>query len=260
MSDLKLALLQVRFTNKAFWRNPASAFFTFAFPLMFLVIFTTLFGTNEIDFQTESGPVQVNTSTFYVAAMAAFGVITACYTNLAINISFARDTGVLKRLRGSPLPGWVFMVGRVVHAMLVALILVVVCAAFGKAFYDATIPSGVDLARTFVALLVGGASFCALGLACTTIIPNADASPAIVNVTILPILFLSDVFIPVNDAPAWVDWVGKVFPVRHFSEAMQAAFIPQAVAWSWAEILVIAAWGVAGLLVASRFFSWEPRK
>jgi ABC-2 type transport system permease protein len=260
VSDLGLTLRQVNFTNKAFWRNPASAFFTFAFPLMFLVIFTTLFGNSTVDFPTEAGVVEVNTSTFYVAAMAAFGVITACYTNLAINISFARDLGILKRLRGSPLPGWVFLLGRVVHAVVIAAILVALCAAFGRIFYDATVPVGVDLFRTIVAILVGSATFCALGLACTTIIPNADASPAIVNATILPILFLSDVFIPVADAPAWVGFVGAVFPVRHFSEAMQSAFIPQAVAWSWVDILVIAAWGVGGLLVAARFFSWEPRK
>jgi ABC-2 type transport system permease protein len=261
MSDLGLTLRQVRFTNKAFWRNPASAFFTFAFPLMFLVIFTTLFGTSTVDYETESGAaVQVNTSTFYVAAMAAFGVISACYTNLAINISFARDLGVLKRLRGSPLPGRVFMLGRVIHAMGIAAILVVLCAAFGRIFYDATIPVGADLLRTIVAILVGGATFCALGLACTTIIPNADASPAIVNATILPVLFLSNIFIPVNDAPAWVGFIGKVFPVRHFSDAMQSAFIPQAVAWSWIDILVVAAWGVGGIVVATWFFSWEPRK
>jgi ABC-2 type transport system permease protein len=261
MSMLGLTVRQVRFTNKAFWRNPASAFFTFAFPLMFLVIFTTLFGNNTLDFHPAGGGVvEVNQSTFYVAAMAAFGVISACYTNIAINVSFARDGGILKRVRGAPLPGSVFLVGRVIHAMIVAFILVALCTAFGKVFYDASLPSGVELVRTIVALLVGGATFCALGLACTTIIPNADASPAIVNATILPLLFVSDVFIPVEDAPRWIQVVGEVFPVKHFSEALQAAFIPEAVAWTWTNVLVIAAWGVAGLLVAAKFFSWEPRR
>jgi ABC-2 type transport system permease protein len=260
VSDLGLVVRQVGFTNKAFWRNPASAFFTFAFPLMFLVIFTTLFGNNTIDIPTSTGVVEVQQSTFYVAAMAAFGVISACYTNLAISVSFARDLGILKRLRGSPLPGRAFMFGRVIHAVIIAAILVVLCAAFGRIFYEAAVPVGADLGRTILAILVGSATFCALGLACTTIIPNAEASPAIVNATILRILFLSDIFIPVADAPAWVGFIGTVFPVRHFSEAMQSAFIPEAVAWSWIDILVIAAWGVGGLIVATRFFSWEPRK
>jgi ABC-2 type transport system permease protein len=261
VSDLRLTLRQVRFTNTAFWRNPASAIFTFAFPLMFLVIFTALLGNGVVTYTPAGGgEVEVNQSTFYVAAMAAFGVITGCYTNIAISVAFSRDSGVLKRIRGTPLPGWVYLIGRVIHAMLVGLVLLVLCAAFGRLFYDASVPDGVEMARTAVVVVVAGASFCALGLACTAIIPNADASPAIVNATILPLLFVSDVFIPVENAPRWIQWVGEVFPVRHFSEALQSAFIPEAVSWTWTNVLVIAAWGVAGLLLAARFFSWEPRR
>ncbi len=261
MSEVALLARQVRFTNKSFWRNPASAFFTFAFPLIFLVIFTTLFGNSVIRYHTAAGSVlKVKQSTFYVAAMAAFGVISACYTNIAINMSFARDQGILKRVRGTPLPGRSYLLGRIIHAMLVAFILVVLCAAFGKAFYDASLPSGVGLVRTLVALTIAGASLCALGLACTTIVPNADAAPAIVNASILPVLFLSDIFISTTNAPTWVQWFGAIFPVKHFSEAMQSAFIPQAVAWNWTNILIIAAWGVGGLLVAVRWFRWEPRR
>jgi ABC-2 type transport system permease protein len=260
VSDLALAARQVRFTNAAFWRNPASAFFTFVFPLMFLVIFTTLLGNDIARYPTTSGVVEIRQSTFYVAGMAAFGVITACYTNIAMSVTFARDAGILKRLRGSPVPGSVYMIGRVVHATLIATILVVLCSAFGAAFYHAAVPGGADLARALAALVVGAASFCALGLACTTIVPNADAAPAIVNATILPILFVSDVFINTKDAPGWIRWLGDVFPVKHFAQALQAVFIPQAVPWSWIDVLVVAAWGVAGLVVATRFFSWEPRR
>ena len=260
MSTVGLTLRQVRFTNRAFWRNPASAFFTFAFPLIFLVIFTTLFGNSTVTFRTGGSVVRVSQSTFYVAAMAAFGVISACYTNIAINVAFQRDEGILKRVRGTPLPGAAYVVGRVIHAMLIGLILLVLCAGFGRAFYGSSLPTGVALLKTLLALLVGGASFCALGLACTTIIPNADAAPAVVNATILPILFLSDIFIPTTDAPSWVQWVGRIFPVKHFSVALQSAFIPQAVAWRWIDILVIALWGIGGVVVASLFFRWEPSK
>jgi len=261
MSDVRLALRQVRFTNKAFWRNPASAFFTFAFPLMFLVIFTTLLGNGVIRFHPAPGQVvEVRRSTFYVAAMAAFGVITACYTNIAVSVTFARDSGVLKRVRGTPLPGRLYLVGRILHAMVVAVILVLLCATFGRLFYDASVPTGLDLVRALVAMVVGGASFCALGLACTSVIPNAEAAPAIVNITILPLLFISDVFFPTEGAPAWILWIGRIFPIKHFAEALQSAFIPQAVAWQWSNIVVIAAWGLAGLVIAVRFFSWEPRR
>ena len=100
MRAARLTLSQVRYVNKAFWRNPSSAFFTFAFPLMFLVIFTALLG----HFTLHLGSLSVKSSTYYVAAMATFGVITACYMNMAISITFQRDAGVLKRMDGTPLP------------------------------------------------------------------------------------------------------------------------------------------------------------
>jgi ABC-2 type transport system permease protein len=257
VSGLAQALRQVRFTNKSFWRNPASAFFTFAFPLMFLVIFTTLFGNDEIPVV---GGVTVSVSTFYVAAISAFSVITACYTNIAIGVSFQRDAGILKRTRGTPLPPWAYLCGRVVHSTIIALILVAICAAFGVLFYDAEVPTRT-LPAFLVTLLVGAAAFSALGLAITALIPNADASPAIVNASILPILFLSDIFIPFENPPAWVDVVGKVFPVRHFSDAMQSAyFAPSGSGFRGVDLLVMGAWGIAGLVLAARFFSWEPRK
>jgi ABC-2 type transport system permease protein len=187
MSDLVLAFRQVRYTNKAFWRNPASAFFTFAFPLMFLVIFTSLFGGGTADVGTS----QFSVSTLYVPGIAAFSVITACYTNIAISVSFSRDTGILKRIHGTPLPGWAYVLARVLHASVIAVILVAIVAAFGSAFYDVDIPTGVSLMRFVVILVVGAASFSAMGLAITTVIPNADSSPAIVNASILPLLFLS---------------------------------------------------------------------
>ena len=260
MNDARLAMRQVRFTNTAFWRNPAAAFFTFVFPLMFLVIFTTLFGNTEVTLPGPDGqPITVSQSTFYVAAMAAFAVITACYTNLAISVCFQRDAGILKRVRGTPLPGPAYLSARVLHAMVVSVLLVAITAAFGGAFYGSALPSGVDLLVFALVVLVGAASFSALGLAVTALVPNADAAPPVVNVTILPILFLSDIFIPLGeDPPAWVDFVGNFFPVRHFSEAMQAGFI--GTEFEWSDVLVVALWGAAGLVLAARFFSWEPRK
>jgi len=255
VSGAGLTIRQVRYTNKAFWRNPASAFFTFAFPLMFLVIFTALLGNGQLSI----GGKEVQQSTYYVAAMAAFSVITACYTNIAIAVSFQRDAGVLKRTQGTPLPGWSYLSGRVIHAVLIAIILVVLCAAFGAAFYAASIRSGTTLARFVVVLLVGAASFAALGLAVTAAIPNADAAPALVNATILPLLFLSGIFIPLgDDAPTWMVWVARIFPVKHFADGMQSGFI--GLRFTWTDVLIVAAWGVAGLVLAARSFSWEPRR
>lgn len=254
MNALRLTVTQFRYVNKAFWRNPASAFFTFAFPLMFLVIFTALLGHYTVRLGTRT----VDTSTYYVASMACFAAITACFNNIAMTISFQRESGVLKRTNGTPLPAASFLGARVLHAMFVSVVLVVLTVAFGYALYHADIPTGTTLLRFAVTVLVGSAAFCALGLALTAIIPNADAAAPVVNAVILPLEFLSGIFIVFSDStPAWILWVARVFPVRHFALGMQAGLL--GTAFSWLDVLVVAAWGIGGMLIAIRFFSWEPR-
>jgi ABC-2 type transport system permease protein len=254
VSTVGMTASHVRYVNKAFWRNPASAFFTFAFPLMFLIIFTALLG----HFTIRLGTRTINSSNYYVCSMAAFAVITACYNNIAITMSFQRDSGVLKRTNGTPLPGAVFMAARIIHSLLISILLVALTAAFGKAFYHASIPTGMTLVRFLIMLIVGAAAFCALGLAVTAVIPNADASAAIVNATILPLLFLSGIFIAFGSGtPGWILWIARIFPVRHFALGLQAGFI--GTAFSWTDVLIVGGWGLAGLFLAVRFFSWEPR-
>jgi ABC-2 type transport system permease protein len=256
MSDLRLAVLQVWYTNKAFRRNPASAFFTLVFPLMFLVIFSVLFGNNPI---VVAKGVTVQVATFYVPAIAAFSVINACFTNIAMALSYARDAGVLKRTRGSPLPAWAFLFGRIVHSVLIALLLVAICCAFGAIFYHATLPTRT-LPAFVLTLVVGAAAFSALGMAMTAAIPNADAAPAVVNASILPLLFISNVFIPLQNPPAWLDFVSKAFPVRHFADALVGSFFTlSGSGLQGTDVLIVGAWGLAGLLISLRFFSWEPR-
>jgi len=257
VSGAALVVRQLRFTNKAFWRNPAAAFFTFAFPLLFLIIFTTLFGSADIVINGNT----VSVATFYIAGIAAFSVITACYTNIAMSLTFARDLGVLKRVKGTPLPGWAYLTARMLHAVAIGLLLVLICLVFGMLFYEARLPAS-SIPAFVVTLALGAACFAALGMAITTVVPNADAAPAIVNASILPLLFISDVFIPLQDPPAWLDVLGKVFPVRHFSEAMQHVFFPPAGAAGFqpASLAVLVAWGALGLLIAVRRFSWEPRR
>jgi ABC-2 type transport system permease protein len=256
MSDIKRALLQVWYTNKAFRRNPAAAFFTLVFPIMFLVIFSVIFGNNQMRL---AGGVTVNVATFYVPAIATFSVITACYTNIAMGLAFSRDAGVLKRTRGSPLPAWAFLFGRIVHSVLIALLLVAICAAFGAIFYHATLPTRT-LPAFLLTLVIGASAFCALGIAMTAAIPNADAAPAVVNASILPLLFISNVFIPLNNPPAWLDFISKVFPVRHFADALIGSFFAlNGSGLQGRDVLIVGVWGLAGLLISLRFFSWEPR-
>lgn len=257
MSTAALTLRQVRYENKSFWRNPISAFFTFAFPLILLVLFNLLFGNGKTAVLGHT----VSTSQFYVPALTAFSVIGASFTNLAMNVTFAREQGVLKRKRGTPLPPAAYLGAKMLHAIVIAFILAILTTGLGRAFYGVQIPT--HTVPAFVAsLIVGAVSFCALGLAVTAIIPNADAAPAVVNAIILPLLFISDIFVPLNNAPAWLRTVAKIFPIWHFSQAMLRAFSPFVTGggFSGTDLIVMAVWGLGGLVLATRFFRWEPTR
>jgi ABC-2 type transport system permease protein len=257
VSDAALAMRQVRFVNRSFWRNPASAFFTFAFPLMFLVIFTSVF-TGTVD---GPGGQPISTRNFYIPAIITFSIVTACYTNIAISVTFARDGGILKRIHGTPLPAWAYLVARIVHALFVTLVLVAICVAFGRLVYGTHVPVATFL-PFIVSCLLGAFCFSTLGLAVTGFVPNADAAPAVVNAIILPLLFLSDVFIPVPANATVINAIANLFPVKHLSQALLHSFFPPpgTSAWRPGDLLVLAGWGLAGLAVAVRTFSWEPRR
>ena len=252
-----MALRQVGYENRSFWRNPAAAFFTFFLPLIFLVLFNSIFGDSELTIDGRD----LDGSTFYVPGIVALAVVSATYTNMGMMVTISRDLGILKRVRGTPLPPWAYIFGRLAHAMLVSLLLVVIVVGVGAAAYGTDVPDNT-LPGFAVTLMLGAVTFCALGLALTAVIPNADAAPAITNATILPLLFVSNVFIPLQDPPAWLAFVGDVFPVKHFAAALQTAFHPDTTGagFEWGHLAVIAAWGVAGTAFAVRFFSWEPRR
>jgi ABC-2 type transport system permease protein len=224
---------------------------------MFLVIFNVVFGDQEIEVPGGS----IDTSTFYVPAILAMSIINACFTSIAQIIAFQRDRGVLKRLRGTPMPAVSYFAGRIIQTMAVTALLVVIVIAFGVVLYGVEL-QGEKLPAMIVAILVGAGAFCALGMAMTCFIPNADAAPAVVNAVILPLLFISDVFIPMENSPRWLTDLASVFPVSHLAESMHEAFNPltDGSGFDAKSLVVMAAWGVAGLVVAVRYFSWEPRK
>jgi ABC-2 type transport system permease protein len=256
MSAAVQALRQVAYENRAFWRNPAAAFFTVILPLTFLVLFNAIFAGESVDIA--GGAVDI--SVFYVPGIAALCVISACYTNIGMMVTIARDLGVLKRVRGTPLTPWAYIFGRVVHAMFIGALLVAIVIVAGAVLYGVDVPD--TLPALFITVLIGGAAFCALGLALTAAIPNSDAAPAITNGTILPLLFISDVFIPLQDPPDWLDTLGNIFPVKPFAHAIQASFNPHHTgsALEWDNLAVVGAWGILGLVLALRYFSWEPRR
>jgi ABC-2 type transport system permease protein len=254
VSGVALTLHQFRFDQKTFWRNPASVFFTVLLPVMFLLIFATIFGDETIE---ELG---VKTTTYYVPAIITLGVVSASCQSLAISLTVDRENGILKRTRGTPLPSWVFIAGRIGNAIVISVLSLAVLSVIGLIVYDVDIP-WERLPAVLVALVVGAASFCCLGIALTAAIPSEDAAAPITNVALLPLYFLSGVFIPESEIPDGVLQLADLFPIRHFFEAFFTAWNPltTGAGFEWGDLAVVAAWGLAGLLIAIRTFRWEPR-
>ena len=254
MSGIALTLHQFRYDQKTFWRNPASVFFTVMFPVIFLFIFELLFGNDLIR------SLGVKTSTYYVPAIITLAVFSATFQNLAMSLTIDREMGILKRTRGTPLPGWVFIAGRIGNSVVVAMIMLALVAAIGRLVYSVEIP-WERLPAVLVTLAVGAGSFCCLGIALTAAIPSQAAAAPIANAVSLPLYFLSGVFVPESEIPDGVLHFADLFPVRHFFEAFFTAWSPltQGGGFEWGDLAVVAMWGIAGLVLAMRTFRWEPR-
>jgi ABC-2 type transport system permease protein len=255
MNAVALVLHQFRYDQKTFWRDPASVFFAVLLPIIFLLIFATIFGDDPID---ELGGVR--TTTYYVPAIITLAVISATMVSPAISITQDREGGVLKRVRGTPLPSWVFIAGRVGNAIVVSLLMTVLVAVLGNLIYDVAIP-GKTLPAVLITLVVGAAAFNCMGIALTVAIPSEDAAPAVTNAFALPLYFISGIFIPETEIPDGVLAVADVFPFRHFFEAFFAAFDPGTAGTGieLGDLGIVAAWGAVGLVVAALWFRWTPR-
>lgn len=254
MSGAALAVHQFRYDQRIFWRNPAAVFFTVIFPVIFLFLFAGIFGNETID---ELG---VEIATYYVPGIITLAVVSATLVSLTMNLVLGRESGRLKRFRGTPLPAWAFIAGRVGNSIVVAVIMVVLVTALSAIFFGVEIPTATAPAM-LVTLLVGSFSFCSLAFALSAVIPSEDAAPAITNAAVLPLYFISGVFIPETEIPDGALAIADVFPIRHFFEAFFATFDPATTGagFEWGQLAFVAGWGVGGLLVAVRVFRWTPR-
>jgi ABC-2 type transport system permease protein len=258
MSSVALVLHQFRYDQKAFWRNPASLFFTVSLPVIFLLIFATIFGDDRVGI----GGDEVKATTYYVPAITTLAVISAALVSLSFSLVVARENGVLKRGRGTPMPSWVFIAGRVGNAIVVSVIMLALLTVIGRILYGVEIPFD-RLPAVLVTLTVGAASFCCMGVALTAAIPSEDAAAPITNATVLPLYFLSGVFIPQSEIGSGVILaIASVFPIRHFFEAFFIAWDPYTTGagFEWGHLAVVAAWGALGLVLAVRYFRWTPKE
>ncbi len=252
--DLGLVLHQSRFEIRTFVRDPAATFFTLALPVVFLVLFSTIFGGQTLDSGVES-------TTYFVPGIVALAVVSATFVNLAITLTQQRENGILKRVRGTPLPPWVFIAGRVVTAVAVGLAMAGLLVVIGRVVYGVAVP-GAAIVGFVLTLAVGSATFSAIGIAITALIPTETAAPAVANAISLPLFFISGIFVPAENIPGWLLSIADVFPLKPFADALFVAFDPatSGLGFSFGDLAVVVAWGLAAVALAARTFGWVPRR
>ena len=248
-----LAYNWFRFHNHIFWRSPVAAFFTLALPLVMMIIFVSIFGSDPYG---TAG--QINISEFYVPALASFTAATATYTNLGISLTLMREEGTLKRVRGTPAAPWQFLTGTVASAVWVAFLGATILFVVGTFIADIAIDYD-QIGWMALFFVVGVLAFAVLGVAVSLLAKTGQAASAITNATILPLAFISNIFIPMDDPPRWMEILGGIFPLRSFAEGFRSGFDPALRDGRVADLLVVAAWGVAGLIFVLKYFQWVPK-
>ncbi|HEY1323669.1 MAG TPA: ABC transporter permease [Streptosporangiaceae bacterium] len=243
-----LVLHQVRYEQLSFWRNPQSAFFTFVFPVVVITIFGALMsGGGRTSYFYGLSPME-----YYVSTIAAVSVLGACYSQLAIVLSGRRQNGILKRVRATPLPAWAYFIGLLTHCVMVSVVDVLLIAGVGHLF---GVPFPTHWAAIAVALVLGAASFCALGVAVASLIRNAEAAPAVVQLVLFPLVFISGTYLPIHSQV--LNSVAGALPVRPFNQALLGPFAHHA-GFDWKDLGVLLAWGAIGAVIAIRRFRWNP--
>ena len=223
--------------------------FTFVLPIVIISVFGAVFsGSESEDFFFGLSGLQ-----YYTPTIAAVSVLGACYGQLAIVLAMRRQTGVLKRLHATPLPAWVYFAGLLVHCVVVSVVDVALVIGIGRLY---GVPWPADWLALALTLVLGAASFCALGVGVASLIRNSEAAPAVVQFIQFPLVFISGSYFPIHSDV--MNTIAGVLPVKPFNDAMLAPFAHQG-GFQWKELAVLAAWGVVGALIAVRSFRWDPR-
>jgi ABC-2 type transport system permease protein len=244
MSPIALAYRQFRFERRMFWRNPSAAFFNFALPLIFLFLIASVFGLSESDRE------------ILIPGIAGLSVMTTTFTALAFNVTFLREQGILKRIKGTPLPPISYFGGLIANAVCNAVVQVALVIAIGKVVYDVPLPH--DWLALVVFTLLGVVAFSSLGIAMAQAIPNFDSAAAYVNAVFLPMIFISGTFYESRHLPSFIDAAARVLPLRHVIDGLRAAIVKGGGLTHQVEgLVVLLAWSAAGIFLAVRYFRWE---
>jgi len=254
MGDVVLMARQVYYEQLNFWLNPIGAVFTVGFSVIFLLLVGSSAGHQRSS--ALGGGLLIS---YYVPGFIAYGVMAACFNSLTINLVVRREMGLLKRVRLSPLPAWAMMAAVSANALIISVVQVVLVLLIGRFGYGVPFPH--NLLALVVVLVVGAASFTALGLGTSTLVPNQEAGAPITSVVFFVLLFLSGLWFPLA-ASSGLAKFSSYLPVRHMIVAVYDASIAQkgVSSWPWHDLVVMAAWGVVAAAVAARRWSWAPRQ
>lgn len=247
-ADVMLALWQVRYEQRAFWRNRARAFFAFLLPVMFLLIFGSIYHGKT------TGPGAIPYDDYFVPGILTYGIIATTFINMAVSMALLRDSGVLKRMRGTPLPYWAYIAGQIGSAALTMVEMTVLTLVIGKLAYGVDVRSST-LPGLIIAIALGSACFTALGIGIVRRIPNADAAPAVVNMAILPLTFISGVWFDTDSISSFLRHLADLFPIRGLAASLQYAFDPhtRGAGVDASQLLVLAIWLAAGVVMMALF-------
>jgi ABC-2 type transport system permease protein len=246
---MRLLLHQLRAEQRLFWRSRELAFFTFLLPIVFFLILGSAYGDEEIE--------GADGHLYLLAGMIGYGAAATAFAGLALLLVLRREAGLLKRLRATPLPGWTYVTGVLGSIVFVFLLEAVLLVALARFAFDVALPD--PLLSFALALLLGAATFAALGVALTALIRSGEGSSAVVNAIYLPVTFISGSFFSADTFPGVLRAVAEVLPLAHFIRLVRDIVVFDDQIWEHpTAVAVVAAWGVAGAIVARRGFRWEP--
>jgi ABC-2 type transport system permease protein len=241
---------QLRTEQLIFWRSREAAVFIFVFPPMLFLLLGSVY-SGEIDGDPAADVL--------LAGLLGYGVANTAFAGLTIQLVVRRESGVLKRLRSTPLPRRDYLGAMLGSTLLVFLLQSVTIFALGRGLFDAALPT--EWLSLALALVVGVAGFAGIGLGAASLIRSAEGSSAVVNVILLPMAFLSGAFGPTDDYPEVLQAIGDVLPLTYFIDLVRSIYLDHEQLWQhWDDVGIVLAWGAVGLAIALRRFSWEPRE
>lgn len=259
MSDAGLVLRQAGYGLKSLSRNPRALIFTVAFPIVLLLLFGSIFGKGSSGTTRVGGGGRVDADAYLTAGMIAYAIMMACYSSLAIGLTTERESGQLKRFRGTPVPAWTFIVARIVRSVVLVTAMTAALLILARIAFDVH-ATAAGFAELAVFIVLGTAAMCALGIAITSITTTTDSASAIAPFSTVILSFISGVFIPTEQLPDSLVQIGRVFPLAHLAEGLQGSFAGGSVQLSGVNAGVLALWGAIGIVVAARSFRWEPHE